>query len=115
MAVEHVEVDEVGENDRVIAGRIHFTKRHIKQRFVAAGFDLSCYALMCIDVGDFADTDNIPALFHELVEDCGCMWWRGQVPAVSRTDIAVRPVTNKWPCDDASDVVLIHELSRDLA
>jgi hypothetical protein len=37
----------------------------------------------------------------------------GQVPSVSRTYIAVRSVTNKWPCDDTPDVVLVHELSRD--
>ena len=58
MAVEHVEIDEIGEDEIAVLGLVHGLQRRVEQCHVAVGLDQPADALMREDIGDLADGVN---------------------------------------------------------
>ena len=115
VAVEHVEIDEIGEDDRVVVVFPDRFEGRVEKRRVAVCLDLLRDALVGIDIGYLADADDIAALLHELIEHGRHVWRRGQVATVPGAYVGIGSVADKRPRDDATDVVFVDEFARDVA
>ena len=111
MSVQHVEVDEIREYDRTVARLRQGLERRIEQSRIAARLDLPRDALIGVDIGNLANTDDLSAGRHELVEHRRQMWQRRQVAPVTGTHVILRAVTDERPRDDAADVVVVDQLA----
>ena len=62
MAVEHVEIDEVREQDAAVGRAVELLQRFFEQRFVSVGAEALRDALLGEDVADLADADHFAAV-----------------------------------------------------
>ena len=75
MAVEHVEIDEIGEHQAAVRSLVNGREARVEERHVAIGLCQLGHALMREDVADLADRVNRAPGFRQPVED---RWLRRQ-------------------------------------
>ena len=70
---------------------------------------------MRVNIGDLANTDDISPTRDQLVEHGVCVWWRRKVTTIACANVGVRPISDERSRNDSTYVVLIDELSRNIA
>jgi hypothetical protein len=115
MAVERVEVDEVGEDQVAVAGVVHRAQRGVEQRHVAGRLAHFGDAAMRVDVADLADADHLAAAPGDAVEQRRLRRRHGIVAAVGGALEVGRRLADEGPGDDAADVQRVDQPANDLA
>ena len=114
MAVQRIEVHEVGQGQRTRRGGRGCLQRRLHQCGIAVGLDLLAGAGMGEDVADLANRPHRPARLRQAVEQCRFGRHHRQVLAIAGAAEAAGR-TDEGPRDDPADIVGIDETPRDAA
>src|SRR5438105_9900009 len=115
MSVFRIEVHEIREDEWRVR-LLHQIDRLAHAVGVRFGADLTVDADAIEDVGDFTECDDLPAGLLGPLDDRLASWPDGEVLPVRRSLEMAAARSDKWPRDDASDVVFAaHDLARDRA
>src|SRR5262245_2082328 len=111
MAVEHVEIDEIGEQKPAVLESGHGGERRFEERLVAHRLDLAPGARMRIDVADLANRHHLTPSLREPVEQGRRRRRYRIILAVAGAREIARIRADKGPGDDAADIELIGKLA----
>src|SRR5687767_4240797 len=115
MAIEHVEIDEIGEEQPAVLEIGHQAERRFEQRLIADRLDLLARARMRIDVADLADGYDLAPRLRQTVEQ-GRRGRRNRIIlAVAGAGEIARIGADEGPRYDAADIEIIGKLTGDLA
>src|SRR5947209_16249263 len=112
MAEEHVEVNQVGEDESIVAFRPKFRDALHSFRVRPCRKRLR-QTLTGKDVADFPDADHITPALANRVEHTAR--WLHRVIMPARRAAEVTGFASKWSCDDAADSMFIRKPTRDFA
>ena len=113
VAVQHVEINEIDQNQRVVWRGRGFGEERIEQRGVAVRLDLASGSHMGVDIPHLADGDHRTA--RRLVQrEQGRRGRRhGEVLAVAGAAKVLGARSDKRAGDDAADIVGLHKRAGD--
>ena len=103
VAVDRVEIDEVGEDEVAVAGHVDGVEGAVEQRHVAAALDLVGDAVAGEDVGDLADGVDLAGRPLDPVEQRRLGRRDREVAAVAGAVEARRGLADERPGDDTAD------------
>ncbi len=115
VAVIHVEIDEVGEDEIAVQSLIHGFERRLHQGIVTIGLDHPRHALMRIDIADLADCQDLAVPLDKAVKKRRLRRQNRKVAPVARSSKCRRTLPDEGACDDAADIQRIEDLADDLA
>lgn len=109
VTIDHVEIDEIGENQIAILGFVHGLQRRIHQRHVAVGLDDPGNALMGEDIADLADGMHRALCLDETIEQRRLRRQHGEIAAVSGPLEGRCGLADERAGNDAADIVRIEQ------
>ena len=115
VAEQHVEIDEIGEQEIAVLQPLERGQRGVEQGVVAGRLDDFAHPLMGEDIADLADADDAPTGGHHPVQQRRFGWRNRIVAPIGGAFETPGIVADKGPGDDPADVQRIDQAPRDLA
>ncbi len=115
VAVEHVEIDEIAEDEIAVRRLVHGLKRRVHQRHVAVGLENARHAFVGKDVADLADAMHRAAGLHQPVEQRRFRRHDGIVAPVAGALESGGRLADEGSGDHPADIERIDQPPHDLA